>query len=106
MDEVVWGYFLAGIPVVDGDTESTPGDSMQSLRSLLTLEIHDGPTEAASLHRHYPSSSVLWASPRPHTARPGSRELPVDPDYESPLRLPVLRPVLLCIRTIAIIRQD
>src|ERR1019366_2442358 len=29
-------------------------------------------------------------SPPPHTARPGSRELPVDPDLRSPLGLPVL----------------
>ena len=36
-------------------------------------------TEAPSLHRHYPASSVLRASPPPHTARPVSRELPVDP---------------------------
>ena len=37
------------------------------------------PTEAPSLHRSYPASSVLRASPPPQTARPGSRELPVDP---------------------------
>src|ERR1700733_10150289 len=36
-------------------------------------------TEAPSLHRHYPASSVLQASPPPQTARPVSRELPVDP---------------------------
>jgi hypothetical protein len=36
-------------------------------------------TEAPSLHRHYPASSVLRASPPPRTARPVSRELPVDP---------------------------
>jgi len=35
-------------------------------------------TEAPSLHRHYPASSVVRASPPPHTARPVSRELPVD----------------------------
>src|SRR5262249_1693224 len=35
-------------------------------------------TEAPSLPRHYPASSVLRASPPPQTARPGSRELPVD----------------------------
>jgi len=37
-------------------------------------------TEAPSLHRSYPASSVLQASPPPHTARPISHELPVDPD--------------------------
>ena len=35
-------------------------------------------TEAPSLRRHYPVSSVLRASPSPQTARPGSHELPVD----------------------------
>src|SRR5580692_1861019 len=39
-------------------------------------------TEAPSLHRSYPVSSVLRASPSPHTARPGSHELPVDPDCD------------------------
>ena len=36
-------------------------------------------TQAPSLHRNYPASSVLRASPPSHTARPVSRELPVDP---------------------------
>jgi hypothetical protein len=36
-------------------------------------------TEAPSLHRSYPASSVLRTSPPPHTVRPVSRELPVDP---------------------------
>ena len=35
-------------------------------------------TEAPSLRRSYPASSVLRTSPPPHTARPVSRELPVD----------------------------
>ena len=35
-------------------------------------------TEAPSLHRRYPASAVLRASPPPQTARPGSHELPVD----------------------------
>jgi len=39
-------------------------------------------TEAPSLHRSYPASSVVRTSPPPHTARPGSRELPVDPDCD------------------------
>jgi len=34
-------------------------------------------TEAPSLPRHYPASSVVRASPPPQTAWPGSRELPV-----------------------------
>ena len=36
-------------------------------------------TEAPSLRRSYPASSVLRASPTPQTARPVSRELPVNP---------------------------
>jgi len=36
-------------------------------------------TEVPSLRRSYPASSVLRTSPPPHTARPVSRELPVDP---------------------------
>src|SRR3989442_1548935 len=36
-------------------------------------------TEAPSLHRSYPASSVLRASPPSQTARPFSHELPVDP---------------------------
>ena len=36
-------------------------------------------TKAPSLRRHYPASSVLRASPPSPTARPVSRELPVDP---------------------------
>ena len=56
----------------------------QALRCFLRPPL----TEAPSL-RNYPASSVLRASPPPHTARPGSRELPVDP-LRSPLGLPVL----------------
>jgi hypothetical protein len=37
-------------------------------------------TEAPSLPRSYPASSVLRASPPSHTAWPVSRELPVDPN--------------------------
>jgi hypothetical protein len=59
------------------------------------------PTEAPSLHRHYPASSVLRASPPPQTARPGSRELPVDPNCGSPLGLPVLRLVPSFIHAVA-----
>src|SRR5882762_4228347 len=36
-------------------------------------------TEAPSLHRSYPTSSVLRASPPSKSARPFSHELPVDP---------------------------
>jgi hypothetical protein len=36
-------------------------------------------TEAPSLHRNYPASAVLRASPPSQSARPVSHELPVDP---------------------------
>ena len=39
-------------------------------------------TEVPSLCRSYPASSVLRTSPPPHTARPVSRELPVDPNCD------------------------
>jgi len=39
-------------------------------------------TKAPSLHRRYPASAVLRVSPPPHTVRPVSRELPVDPYYD------------------------
>ena len=38
-------------------------------------------TKAPSLHRSYPASSVLRASPPSQTARPFSPELPVDSDF-------------------------
>ena len=53
------------------DSSSIPMSFVACLRPSLT--------EAPSLHRHYPASSVLRTSPPPHTARPVSRELPVDP---------------------------
>src|SRR5215831_19516728 len=37
-------------------------------------------TRAPSLHRRYPASSVLRAPPPSQSARPFSRELPVDPN--------------------------
>jgi hypothetical protein len=39
-------------------------------------------TEAPSLHRSYPASSVLRASPPSQSARPVSHELPVDPNRD------------------------
>jgi len=36
-------------------------------------------TEIPSLHRNYPASPLLRTPPPPHTARPVSHELPVDP---------------------------
>ena len=50
-----------------------------SIPHVLRRFLRPSLTEAPSLHRSYPASSVLRASPPPHTARPVSRELPVDP---------------------------
>jgi len=44
------------------------------------------------LHRHYPVSSLLRASPQPQTAQPTSHELPVGPEFPVPLLgFPVFR---------------
>jgi len=50
-----------------------------SMPHVLRRFLRPSLTEAPSLCRSYPASSVLRTSPPPHTARPGSRELPVDP---------------------------
>jgi len=57
-------------------------------------------TEVPSLRRSYPASSVLRTSPPPHTARPGSRELPVDPHCDHRWGFPccVWSPVSACRR--------
>ena len=50
------------------------------LRCFLRPSLTEAPlTEAPFLRRSYPASSVVRTSPPPHTARPSSRELPVDP---------------------------
>jgi len=46
---------------------------------VLRCFLHPSLTEVPSLRRSYPASSVVRPSPPPQTARPGSRELPVDP---------------------------
>jgi hypothetical protein len=51
-------------------------DSRQSLRLRRFLRFLS--TEAPLLHRRYPASSLVRASPPPHVARPDSREVPVD----------------------------
>jgi len=51
-------------------------------RHVLRCFLRPSLTEVPSLHRSYPVSSVLRASPSPQTARPVSRELPVDPDCD------------------------
>src|SRR5215472_7523913 len=60
-------------------------------------------TEAPSLHRSYSASQVLQASPPPHTARPISHELPVDP-YSLRITAGASRVAsgLLCLHAIAI----
>jgi hypothetical protein len=63
-------------------------------------------TEVPSLCRSYPASSVLRTSPPPHTARPDSRELPVDPYLRSPLGLPVLRLIPYVCMPSPLPRQD
>ena len=50
-----------------------------SMPHVLRRFLRPSLTEAPSLCRSYPASSVLRTSPPPQTARPGSRELPVDP---------------------------
>jgi len=64
---------------------ATPSATSVHLRGLpdcLRCFLRFLPTKAPSLHRSYPVSSVLRVSPSPHTARPSSRELPVDPDCD------------------------
>src|SRR6266852_2162765 len=50
-----------------------------SIPHVLRCFLRPSLTEAPSLRRSYPASSVVRTSPPPHTARPVSRELPVDP---------------------------
>ena len=53
--------------------------------------------KSPSLHRHYPASSLIRASPPPHTAWPGPRGSPVEGHAPSPLGLPVLRSISMYI---------
>ena len=64
------------------------------------------PTEAPSLHRHYPVSAVLWTSPRPQTAQPASHEVPVDPVPAITAGASRVAPDLLCLHAVAITRLD
>ena len=61
-------------------------------------------TKAPSLHRSYPASAVLRASPPSQSARPISHEPPVD--LRSPLGLPVLCMVPFACMPSPIPRQD
>jgi len=49
----------------------------QSPCSAFTASCASPSTKAPSLHRHYPASTVPWAYPTSHTARPGPHGLPV-----------------------------
>ena len=53
-----------------------------SMPHVLRRFLRPSLTEAPFPRRSYPVSSVLRTSPPPHTARPVSRELPVDPDSD------------------------
>src|SRR5215472_17935467 len=59
--------------------------------SVLRCFLRSSLTEVPSLRRSYPASQVLRTSPPPHTARSFSHELPVDPDCDHRMGLPVLR---------------
>jgi hypothetical protein len=56
---------------------------------------------ASSLHRHYPASPVLRASPPPHTALPDYREFPVD-RYTITAGVSRVASGLLCVHAVAI----
>ena len=63
---------------------ATSENSMGVIRLIANLPfcrrfLRPPSTEAPSLRRRYPASTVLRASPPSRTARPFSRELPVDP---------------------------
>jgi hypothetical protein len=57
------------------------GFSGSSPIPTLPLPLNRVKSKAPSLHQHYPASSVLRASPPPHTARPISHEVPVDAEH-------------------------
>ena len=63
-------------------------------------------SQAPSLHRHYPASSVLWACPTSHTARPAPRGVPVQGHTPRPLGDPVLRLVFLGMHAVVFTPAD
>ena len=71
-----------------------------SIPHVLRCFLRPSLTEAPFLRRSYPASSVLRTSPPPHTARPVSRELPVDPDCHHRWGFPccVWSPIRTCHR--------
>ena len=58
-------------------------------------------TNAPSLFRHYPASTVLRAFPSPHTAQPDSHELPVDPRPAITAGASRVAPDPLCLHAVA-----
>ena len=70
---------------------ATPENSVGVIRLIANLPfrrrfLRPPSTEAPSLDRNYPVSSVVRASPPPHTAQPVPRGLPVDRELRSPYR--------------------
>ena len=71
-----------------------------SIPHVLRCFLRPSLTEAPFLCRNYPASAVLRTSPPPHTARPVSRELPVDPNRDHRWGFPccVWSPIRTCHR--------
>jgi hypothetical protein len=63
-------------------------------------------SQAPSLHRRYPASSVPWACPTSHTARPAPRGVPVRGHTPRPLGDPVLRLVFLGLHAVVFTPAD
>ena len=78
----------------------------QSPCSAFTASCACPSTKAPSLHRNYPASSVPWAYPTSHTARPAPRGVPVRGHTPRPLGDPVLRPVFLGIHAVVFTPAD
>ena len=67
------------VHLVVQNIEAKVGRSLFANPSVLCRFLRFLSTEAPSFHRSYPASSVQRASPPSQSARPASRELPVDP---------------------------
>ncbi len=72
-----------------------------SMPHVLRRFLRPSLTEAPSLHRNYPASSVVRTSPPPQTARPGSRELPVDRELAITAGASRVAPDPLCLHAVA-----
>ena len=78
----------------------------QSPCSAFTASCACPSTKAPSLHRYYPASSVPWAYPTSHTARPAPRGVPVRGHTPRPLGDPVLRLVFLGVHAVVFTPAD